>query len=503
MLEKIDLSKTMGKKEFKQMMEPLALKLGSLQRECRELKIPVIIVFEGFGAAGKGTLINQLIQPLDPRGFNVYAINGESDEEQLRPFLWRFWTKTPENGRIAIFDRSWYRRVLIDQFDGITTKKQLYYAYNEIVSFEQQLADGGNVIIKFFLDITKKEQEKRFDKMLKSKETAWKVSKGDLKRNKHFEEYKTLNEDMLQKTDTDFAPWTIVEAMDREYACVKILNAVTDRLEKHIENVKAKRENASKKESNENISEESVMPVKQIYKSSVLSSVDLTLTYTKQEYKEKLEELQKRLTFLHSELYRRRIPVILGFEGWDAGGKGGAIKRVTECLDPRGYAVNPTAAPNDIEKAHHYLWRFLQTLPKDGHIALYDRTWYGRVMVERVEGFCSTEEWKRAYKEINDMEAAFANHGAVVLKFWMQIDKDEQERRFKERMATPEKQWKITDEDWRNREKWDEYENAVDEMLIRTSTTYAPWIIVEGNCKYYARIKVLETLVHTLEERIK
>jgi len=309
-----------------------------------------------------------------------------------------------------------------------------------------------------------------------------------------------MNEEMLQKTDTDFAPWTIIEAMDREYAVVKIITTVVNCLEKRVANQKELERLAREEEKLEN---KDTDESKTGFHSSVLSSVDLSLTYTKEEYKERLDDLQKKLALLHSELYRRRIPVILGFEGWDAGGKGGAIKRVTQCLDPRGYEVNPTAAPNDIEKAHHYLWRFWQTFPKAGHIALYDRTWYGRVMVERIEGFCSTQEWKRAYKEINDLEATLAHSGAVVLKFWMQIDKEEQERRFKERMENPEKQWKITDEDWRNREKWDDYEAAVDEMLIRTSTTYAPWIIVEGNCKYYARIKVLETIVKALESRIK
>ena len=205
------------------------------------------------------------------------------------------------------------------------------------------------------------------------------------------------------------------------------------------------------------------------------------------------------MAILHSELDSRRIPVVLGFEGWDAGGKGGAIKRLTEAMDPRGYVVNPTAAPSAVEKNHHYLWRFW----KAGHVAIFDRTWYGRVMVERIEGFCTKEEWQRAYKEINDMEAHLAHSGAIVLKFWMHIDKDEQERRFKERMENPEKQWKITDEDWRNREKWDQYEEAVNEMVIRTSTSYAPWIIVEGNDKYYARIKVLESVVNAIERRLK
>ena len=238
-------------------------------------------------------------------------------------------------------------------------------------------------------------------------------------------------------------------------------------------------------------------------KESILSKADLSLTYTKEEYKARLAKLQKKMEKLHGELYRRRIPVILGFEGWDAGGKGGAIKRLTEKMDPRGFVVHPTASPNDIEKAHHYLWRFWVDMPKAGHVTIFDRTWYGRVMVERIEGFCSRQEWQRAYREINDMEKDLADAGAIVLKFWMQIDKDEQAKRFSARQENPEKQWKITDEDWRNREKWDQYEEAVDEMLIRTSTPYAPWIVVEGNCKYYARIKVLETVVNAIEKRLE
>ena len=203
---------------------------------------------------------------------------------------------------------------------------------------------------------------------------------------------------------------------------------------------------------------------------------------------------------LHGELYRKRIPVVLCFEGWEAAGKGGASKRLTECMDPRGYVVHPTAAPDETEKAHHYLWRFWRSMPKDGHIAIFDRTWYGRVLVERIEGFCTEAEWKRAYQEINNMEKNLADHGVVILKFWMQIDKEEQKRRFERRQEDPEKQWKITEEDWRNREKWDQYETAVNEMLLRTSTDDAPWIVVEGNDKYYARIKVLETVVNVLEK---
>ena len=237
-------------------------------------------------------------------------------------------------------------------------------------------------------------------------------------------------------------------------------------------------------------------------RTTVLDGVDVSLTMTKEDYKKRLSVLQKELTRLQNEMYLKRIPVVVALEGWDAAGKGGAIKRLTEPLDPRGYEVVPTAAPNDIEKAHHYLWRFWRAVPKDGHMTIFDRTWYGRVMVERIEGFCSQAEWHRAYREINQMEQNLKDHGVIVLKFWLQIDKDEQERRFNERLEDPEKQWKITDEDWRNREKWDEYVKAVDEMILRTSTTYAPWTIVEADSKYYARIKILETVVRALKNRI-
>ena len=252
-----------------------------------------------------------------------------------------------------------------------------------------------------------------------------------------------------------YAPWTIIEATDKNYAAMKILKSVTSRLEQAINDKAARKAMKSPKKDIVDKQSESR------YQSGVLSGVDLSKSLTKEEYKTQIDKLQKRLEILHSEIYRLRIPVVLGFEGWDAGGKGGSIKRLTSHLDPRGYQVNPTAAPNDIEKKHHYLWRFWNRVPKAGHIAIFDRTWYGRVMVERIEGFCSEADWKRAYQEINEMEAHMANAGAVVLKFWLHIDKDEQERRFNDRMKNPEKQWKITDEDWRNREKWDQYEDAV------------------------------------------
>ena len=494
MLEKIDLSKKVDKKTYRRVMDEAEEKLGLLQRECKDAGIPVILVFEGMGAAGKGVQINRLIQALDPRGFDVYACDRPTEDEQMRPFLWRYWTKTPAKGRIAVFDRSWYRSVQVDRFDGLTPEDKLGDAYQDILSFEKQLCDDGTVIMKFFLYIDKDEQKRRFKKLEGSKETSWRVTEEDWNRNKDFDRYLKMNEEMLEKTDTDYAPWVIIEAVDKDYAALKIASTVMDRLEYELEHSRPEEEKTAQGQE---------AKIRERFKNGVLSGIDLSKSLTEEEYKTRLKKLQKRLAELHSELYRLRIPVVIGFEGWDAGGKGGAIKRLTSNLDPRGYRVNPTAAPNDIEKVHHYLWRFWNNVPKAGHIAVFDRTWYGRVMVERIEGFCSEAEWRRAYQEINEMESHMANAGAVVLKFWLHIDKDEQERRFRERQANPAKQWKITDEDWRNREKWDQYEEAVNEMLIRTSTTYAPWIVVEGNDKRYARVKVLQTVVDALEKKVK
>ena len=367
------------------------------------------------------------------------------------------------------------------------------------------------------VDYSQKEQKHRFKRLEDSSETAWRVTEGDWRRNHEYDQYLRINEEMIEKTDTGYAPWNIIEATDKNYATLKIIRCVTEKLEQALATYRA---NQAKAEADQNAEKHagqtkteptsttgeltSIEPKTDWgYENGILSGVDLTRTMDRDTYKQKIDQLQKRLEILHSEIYRLRIPVVLGFEGWDAGGKGGAIRRLTSHLDPRGYQVCPTSAPSDTEKRHHYLWRFWNRMPKEGHIAVFDRTWYGRVMVERIEGFCTEEEWRRAYQEINEMEAHLVSSGAVVLKFWLHIDKDEQERRFRERMENPEKQWKITDEDWRNREKWDQYELAVNEMLVRTSTTYAPWIVVEGNCKYYARVKVLETVVEALEKKIQ
>ncbi len=477
MLEQINMKKKADWQDYDARMAHLEIRMGELQRKCKELGIPIMIVFEGFEASGKGTMINKMIQPLDPRGFKVFTMEKEYEEDKMHPYLWRYSIKTPEKGRIHIFDRSWYQ--------GLENN---CLSMEEIRQYERQFTDDGMVLIKFFLAITKKEQKKRLAKLEEEKSTKWRVQKKDWQKNKEYDTCLLQFDRMLIQTDTSNAPWTVVEAMEKRYAICKIMTTVVNCLESAVH----------QREAGVKVNE----PVQELSDdllSGVLNGIDLTLDLEPEEYKRKRKDLQRRMASLHNKMYLKRVPVILAFEGWDAGGKGGAIKRITQCMDPRGYEVVPIASPNDTEKAHHYLWRFWEKFPKDGHMAIFDRTWYGRVLVERIEGFATPAEWKRAYAEINNMEAHLARSGAIVLKFWMHIDKEEQEKRFKQRQDTPEKQWKITDEDWRNREKWDEYVKAVDEMIVRTSTKNAPWHIIEANSKLYARIKVLEIVVEALE----
>ena len=297
------------------------------------------------------------------------------------------------------------------------------------------------------------------------------------------------------QTDLPHAPWTIIEAQDKRFATIKIYKTVIAMLEQYFDN-KTPISPAIKTEKGKTITSSELIP-------SILESFDLSKRTSEQEYKAKLETAQEKLRELEYKMYTKRLPVVIVYEGWDAAGKGGNLRRLVQKLDPRGYEVVPIAAPNDEEKAHHYLWRFWRNMPKAGHMTIFDRSWYGRVLVERIEGFCTPTEWQRAFSEINEMERHMANFGAVILKFWLHISKDEQLKRFKERENTEYKKWKITEEDWRNREKWEQYLLAVNEMLYRTNTPFAPWIVVESNCKYYARLKVINTVIKTLEKRLK
>lgn len=517
MLELVDLGRKLKKKDFKERFPLLRERLRELSKELRDERIPMLVVFEGWDAAGKGTAISTLLRRVDPRGFVVHPISAPLRDEKLRPFLWRFWTKTPARGRIAVFDRSWYGRVLVERIDGLCKKRAWRAAYDEIVAFERQLVDDGAVVVKFLLHISKKEQKQRFKALSKDEFLRWKVTKEDWKHLDQYDAYLEAFEEMLEKTSTHFAPWTVVEATDQRWAHAKVFETIIDAGERAVaarREARARAELAAAAESKgagKAKAAPKAVPSKTTdvrvirtmrLRESILDRVDLELALGKEDYEKQLREEQVKLRALEYEIFRKRVPVVVGYEGWDAAGKGGNIKRLTEWLDPRGYDVIPVAAPTAEEKAHHHLWRFWNALPKAGHLTVFDRTWYGRVLVERVEGFCGETEWRRAYQEINEFEACLAEFGTVLVKFWIHISQEEQLARFEARSHDPLKSWKLTDEDWRNREKWPLYEEAVLDMLERTSTTYAPWTIVEGNDKLWARVKAIRTLNAAIERKL-
>ena len=495
MLELVDLDKKISKQEYERVFPEMEIALGECQRAALNAGVPVVIVFEGWEAAGKGTIINRLTQALDPRGFKAHPISAPNETEQLHPWMGRFWNALPAAGSFAIFDRSWYGRVLVGRMEGLVSEEQWKQAYEDIQEFERQLADAGTVIVKFWLHIGKKEQRRRFERLGSSPATAWKVGKQERKQQKRYEQWLEAIEEMLESTSTAYAPWTTVEATQGRYVRVKVFETVLQTVRRELE-----RRASAPKDSPRPMPDPKRSPTRQ---RTILDRVDLTLSLERKTYEKQLDGLQKRLFKLEHELYVARVPAVIVYEGFDAGGKGGNIKRLTRGLDPRGYEVIPVAAPTQEELAHHYLWRFWRHVPKAGHITIFDRSWYGRVLVERVEGFCTEDEWTRAFREINEFEGQLARFGTAVVKFWLHINRAEQLRRFQEREKVSHKQWKITEEDWRNRKKWRKYEAAAVDMLERTSTTYAPWTILEANCKLYARIKALRTVAETLENALK
>ena len=497
MLEKVDLKQTVEKAEYKEQLKELKPALSALQQPIKNTKLPVIILFEGWGAAGKGSLISSLILNFDPRGFRVHSVSAPDEREKRRPVLWQHWIDLPERGIISVLDRSWYQEVSTLRLEHDLGDATALHHMNNINSFERLLTDDGYLIIKFFLHISQDEQKERFDRLGESKNTSWRVTEVDRRRNRQYDKYYKAFDEMLEYTDTPYAPWHVVSGTDRHAATLEIYRTV-------LGSIRAALKQRQEKAAHQTPASGVILPGDfNFVPMPKLTEVPLDQTISDEKYKKQLKKLQDELRELHGKLYRKKIPVVIAYEGWDAAGKGGNIRRVSKALDPRGYEVVPVAAPSREEAERNYLWRFWRKLPKDGHIAIFDRTWYGRVMVERIEGFCSAGEWQRAYREINEFERQLADWGAIVIKFWLQIDKDEQLKRFHDRQNTPAKQWKITDEDWRNREKWDQYEIAVNDMLQYTSTDFAPWHIIASQDKKYGRIQTLKIITNAIQERFK
>ena len=499
MFDSLDLSKKIDDKAFEKEISPLQVELGVLTRALWEHRVPIIIVVEGWNASGITDVISGLIRFLDPRGFSLHSIGSPRDEERARPLLWRFFVRTPRKGRIAIFARSWYSRSLAEQVTGIDWKSGMRSSIATISRFERQLSDDGAIILKFFLHISKEEQKQRLDERERDALTSWMITQGDWDFHHHYDSYIPIIEQFIQETDTAYAPWTIVEATDRNYTLHRVYSTLNKRLRKHLGRIEGNgKRNGRQREKNHG-KHESPKPVH----TSVKRSSGAPIRYSKPEYEEHLLACQEKIREVQYLLFKRKIPLMIVYEGWDAAGKGGNIMRLVASMNPRGYNVVPISRPDQTELDHHYLWRFYQRFPRSGHITLFDRSWYGRVLVERVEGYCSEPEWRRAYREINEMEQEFVGSGGGLVKFWLEISRDEQLDRFLARQDDPRKEWKITDEDWRNREKWNLYEEAVEEMLARTSTSAAPWTVVESDDKYYARIKTLRTIIQYGEELLR
>ena len=454
-------------------------------------KFPVIILIGGVDGAGRGETLNLINEWMDPRHIQSHGMGTPSDEELERPIMWRFWRALPPKGKVGIFLGSWYTWAILNRVFARIKNADLDQSMERTVRFEKMLTDEGALIIKFWLHLSKDKQEKRLKALEKNPKTRWRVTERDWMHFKMYDKFRTVSERVMRQTSTGEAPWIIVEGSDDRYRSMTVGKVILEAIRKRLDETAAVHV----------VHAPPLLP--SIDKLHLLKTLDLKQKIDKKKYDAELEKYQGKLNMLTRNPKFKDITVVVVFEGNDAAGKGGSIRRITSALDARQYQVIPIAAPTEEERAQPYLWRFWRHVPRKGRVTIFDRSWYGRVLVERVEGFCSNADWMRAYSEINDFEEQMVKNSTVVLKFWLTISKEEQLRRFEERQKTGFKRFKITDEDWRNREKWEDYEMAVCDMVDRTSSEIAPWTLVEANDKNFARIKILKTLCDRIGAALK
>jgi polyphosphate:AMP phosphotransferase len=491
MFESAEIQHDIDKATFEERLPQLRTDILNAQFELIEARaFPTILLFSGMEGTGVVDTLTNAYTVLDARYVVASAFDKPTQEESERPRMWRYWRMLPPKGEMGVFVGAWYTGPLTSRILDKSSVAEFERELAAIKRFESMLAAEGALILKFWLHLDKDEQKKRLKKLVRSARTSWRVEESPWGGSKHYKEVKIAAERMLRITDTDQAPWISVNAANRYARGLTIMTTVLDAINARLAQTGGVQQVTAP------------VSIPMLNGRNVLTELDLSSQLEKADYKKKLADYQDRLNRLLSKNKFKKRSLVLVFEGNDAAGKGGAIRRVIQFMDPRRYRVNQFAAPTDEEKAHPYLWRFWRRLPRQDEVAIFDRSWYGRVLVERVENFCSESDWRRAYSEINDFEAAMSDAGIIVVKFWLAIDKDEQEARFKAREETGYKRYKITDEDWRNREKWDEYTTAVCDMVDHTSTSTAPWTLVEANDKYYARIKVLKTICERLEESL-
>ena len=493
MFETAELGHRIAKTVFNRAVPKLRSDLLDVQYRLKENgTFPVIVLISGVRGAGKGETVNLLNEWMDPRHILTHAFDTPSDEERDRPPMWRYWRALPPKGKIGILFGSWYTAPIIDRVFRATGRADLLQSIEEINRFEKMLSDEGALVLKFWFHLSREAQKKRLKALRSDPETRWRVTKRDTDFFKVYDRFYRVSEETLRATSTADAPWIVVEGADPPYRSLTVGRALLGAMKKRLDAPAERGRPASK-----------AAPIaRPIDRRNVLTELDLSRSLTEKAYKAELSAWQGRLNLLARHAKFPRLSVTLAFEGMDAAGKGSTIRRVTGGLDARYYHVIPVAAPTDEERAQPYLWRFWRNLPRKGRVTIYDRTWYGRVLVERIEGFCSGADWMRAYTEINDFEEQLARSSTVLCKFWMQISRDEQLRRFKERERMRFKRFKITAEDWRNRGKWDLYQAAAADMIERTSTASAPWTLVEANDKKFARVKVLRTICKRIERAL-
>jgi polyphosphate:AMP phosphotransferase len=503
MFQTAELGQKVSKREFKQQELPLWENLLFLQQRLRnEGNFPVLVDFAGVRGAGKGTSVNLFNRWMDARWIVTHAYTEPSDEESERPTFWRFWRFLPPKGQIGFHMSGRYSRPLLDYVYGRISPVDFTHALDRINNFEKAQADDGAMVLKFWMHISRNVQKKRLELLESDPLRSWRMSPEDWKHWEMYDKFIEAAERIISYTNTGHAPWEIVEGEDYNYRSLRVGEIFQQRLERHLmtQQIRQKYLQEVREEVHARISE--APPTNGSTPKTIMDGLDLSHSLDKKRYREELAYYQAKVAVLHQKAAQKKISTILVFEGPDAGGKGGSIRQITNALDARYYKVYPFAAPTDLENAHHYLWRFWNCIPRAGRATIFDRSWYGRVLVERIERFAGDDEWRRAFSEINDFEDQLIEHGIVLLKFWMHISKDEQLRRFKHREETPHKRWKLCDEDWRNRERWDEYSLAAHEMIQQTSVRNSPWILVENENKRYGRIKVLKSVCAALEEAV-
>ena len=491
MFESAEIGHVIDKSTYKAEEAALREALLDAQYELRQRgNFPVLILIHGMDGAGRGETLNQINEWLDPRLIHTAAFDKPNDDARERPWMWRYWRELPQKGRIGMFFGSYYSDAMFERVEG-GSRDALDRKLFDILRLERMLSNDGVLVLKFWLHLTRDVQKKRFKALEKDPATAWRVSNADWQ---HFEQYdriKKTAEHIMRLTNTSNSPWLVVNGEDANYRSLTVGRALLSALKQRLEMDHSWQPRSD------------AAPITPpLDNKLLLESLQLDQPLSKSDYQQQLEMLQGRLNKLTRHPKFGEHSLVLVFEGNDAAGKGGAIRRITQALDARRYRVVPIAAPTDEERAQPWLWRFWRHVPGKGKVTIFDRSWYGRVLVERVEGFAATADWMRGYYEINDFEHQLHENGAIVLKFWLAISAEEQLKRFKSREETGFKRFKITEEDWRNRDRWDAYKLAVCDMVDRTSTTAVPWTLVPANNKYYARIKVLTTLCEALEARL-